>query len=292
MFIANPIYDSVFKYLMEDLEVAKRLISIIIDEQILDLEVLPQEFSTFYQKIGVNILRLDFKAIIKTKEGDAKKVLIELQKSKNVLDIRRFRRYLGDNYMRTDALAGKKKESLPIIAIYLLGFDLSIHVPVIKVSRTYINQITGVEIQGKDEFIEKLTHDSYVIQIPQLPEKTQTKLEKILSVFNQKWIQDRENRWLMIYDDAEIDDIDLEFIAKRLEHAAQDPDTRDNAEIENEMEESLDQKFYEKEQKIVDLEDRLEQTVLRELEAKELLQQQNKELEELRKQVAQLNQKS
>ena len=311
MFIANPIYDSVFKYLMEDLEVAKRLISVIIEEQILDIEVLPQEFTTFYQRIGVSILRLDFKAIIKTKEGDAKKVLIELQKSKNALDIRRFRRYLGDNYSRIDVV-GKKKESLPIITIYFLGFDLTIHAPVIKVNRTYTNQITKAEIKGKDDFIEKLTHDSYVIQIPQLPEITQTKLEKILSIFNQKWVYDHDNRWLMAYDDSKIDDEDLAYITKRLEHAAQDPDTRDNAEIENELEEGLDQKFFEKEQKITDLEDRLEQVALAEQEAKKAEQEAKKaeqeakkaeqeakklvakkdsELEELRKQLAKLNQK-
>jgi len=304
MFIANPIYDTVFKYLMEDLEVAKRLISIIIDEQILDLEVKPQEFTTFYQRLGVSILRLDFKAIIKTKEGNAKKVLIELQKSKNALDIRRFRRYLGENYTKVDGL-GKQKEDLPIITIYFLGFTLSINVPIIHVNRVYKNRVTGLEIKGKDAFIEKLTHDSYIIQIPLLPAKTQTKVEKILSVFNQKWVQDEDNRWLMIYDDAEIDDVDLEMIAKRLEHAAQDTETRDQTEIENELEEGLDKKFYEKESKIELLENELEEAQQRgaeaqqreaeaqqrEAEAQQLASQQAKEIEILREQLAKLNPK-
>ncbi len=43
MQIANPIYDTVFKYLMEDLEIAKLIISTIIGEEIEVIEFLPQE---------------------------------------------------------------------------------------------------------------------------------------------------------------------------------------------------------------------------------------------------------
>ncbi|MCX6580294.1 MAG: hypothetical protein NT166_08920 [Candidatus Aminicenantes bacterium] len=39
MLIANPIYDTVFKYLMENLKVAKGIISTIIDEEILTLDL-------------------------------------------------------------------------------------------------------------------------------------------------------------------------------------------------------------------------------------------------------------
>jgi hypothetical protein len=37
MYIANPIYDVVFKYLMEDNKVAKKLISTIIGEKIIEI---------------------------------------------------------------------------------------------------------------------------------------------------------------------------------------------------------------------------------------------------------------
>jgi hypothetical protein len=46
MHIANPIYDVVFKYLMEDAKVAKLLISSIIGEEIEELDFRPQEFTT------------------------------------------------------------------------------------------------------------------------------------------------------------------------------------------------------------------------------------------------------
>jgi len=44
MQIANPIYDVVFKYLMEDSKIAKLMISSIIGEDIEELSFMPQEF--------------------------------------------------------------------------------------------------------------------------------------------------------------------------------------------------------------------------------------------------------
>jgi len=43
MQIANPIYDTVFKYLLEDNDAAKLLISTIISEEIVKLDFMPQE---------------------------------------------------------------------------------------------------------------------------------------------------------------------------------------------------------------------------------------------------------
>ncbi len=39
MLIANPIYDSVFKFLLEDLNIARRFLSTIIGEDIVELTV-------------------------------------------------------------------------------------------------------------------------------------------------------------------------------------------------------------------------------------------------------------
>jgi len=44
MQIANPIYDVVFKYLMNDSKIAKIMLSSIIGETIEELDFLPQEF--------------------------------------------------------------------------------------------------------------------------------------------------------------------------------------------------------------------------------------------------------
>ncbi|MDR1592987.1 MAG: hypothetical protein LBS43_00705, partial [Prevotellaceae bacterium] len=43
--IANPIYDTVFKKLMENQRIAKFFLSTILERQIEDVTVLPQEFT-------------------------------------------------------------------------------------------------------------------------------------------------------------------------------------------------------------------------------------------------------
>ena len=95
MIIANPLYDVVFKYLLEDIDIAREIIATILGEEITDLEVKPQETATEVLPDGnIHILRFDFKATIATATGEVKKVLIELQKIKLALNVVRFRRYL------------------------------------------------------------------------------------------------------------------------------------------------------------------------------------------------------
>ena len=43
MIIANPIYNVVFKYLLEDLEIARLFLSRIIGEEIVEVRLQPQE---------------------------------------------------------------------------------------------------------------------------------------------------------------------------------------------------------------------------------------------------------
>ena len=76
MVIANPIYDSVFKYLMEDLEIARDLLSVLLKENILSVEVKAQETSVELASHSIAILRMDFKALILPQKGKKKKVLI------------------------------------------------------------------------------------------------------------------------------------------------------------------------------------------------------------------------
>ena len=64
MQIANPIYDVVFKYLLEDSESAILLLSAIIDQPIETLEFLPQEGSSYLKNHSLTVYRIDFSAKI------------------------------------------------------------------------------------------------------------------------------------------------------------------------------------------------------------------------------------
>ena len=203
--IANPIYDTVFKYLMENKRVARFFIETLIDEQVTDIAVVPQEYvykrvirkekENAQKKDGntfefFSIIRYDFVATICTDSGEHKKVLIEIQKSRKYTELARFRKYLGEEYKRVDVVntkTGEVEKSLPIICIYLLGFNLLKHkTPALKVGRTYWNLISKRKMSGKDKFVEALTHDGYFVQIPRIKGKPRNILEKMLSVFEQK----------------------------------------------------------------------------------------------------------
>jgi hypothetical protein len=190
MKIANPTYDVIFKYLMENNDIAKDILSAILNEEIVSLELQSQEF-TETSSTGLQIFRLDFKAIIRTKSGDLKTTLIEIQKSKNGFKIGRFQTYLGFNYMKSHIILNEnrqaKDERYPITAIYFLGFRLkNVTIPVLKVARQYLNAVTNHKLNVKEDFVEKLSHDLYAIQIPRLKMHVRTELEQMLDVFNQK----------------------------------------------------------------------------------------------------------
>ncbi|MCB2262128.1 MAG: ELKS/Rab6-interacting/CAST family protein [Candidatus Thiosymbion ectosymbiont of Robbea hypermnestra] len=188
MRIANPIYDVVFKYLLQNNEIAILILSTILDEEIIALDLLPQETATALEKGSFTVYRLDFSARIKTRDGTVKQVVIEIQKAKFAADIMRFRRYLGEHYKQGFTLepGSKVQQAIPIISLYFLGYQLEhVHVPVIKVLRNYYDAATGQAIAAREEFIESLTHDSYVIQIPYLGPEYKTAAERLLAVFDQ-----------------------------------------------------------------------------------------------------------
>ena len=51
MTIANPIYDTVFKYLMEDERIARTILSALLKENIVNVEVRPHEYTNGQKEI-------------------------------------------------------------------------------------------------------------------------------------------------------------------------------------------------------------------------------------------------
>jgi len=196
--IANPIYDIVFKYMMEDNLVAKLVVSSIIGEQVIKLEPKPQEHTTEKKKRGKNdtasveessltVYRLDFSAKIKTSDG-YKLVLIEMQKANVPTDIMRFRSYLGKQYSDVSNSIGEaeKIEPVQIYAIYFLGTDLGIcDTPVLSVNPEVRNLATQQIVKAKSKFIDLLNHKGWIVQVSCLKRRRRNELEQLLSVFDQ-----------------------------------------------------------------------------------------------------------
>ena len=236
MKIANPIYDAVFKYLLEDKRVAKLLLSTILDEEILEIQVLPTEHSIELERPPVTVYRIDFSAKIRSGTGE-QLVLIELQKAKFAQDLFRFRRYLGNHYANrenqtTDPKTGRIVP-IPIITIYFLGEAISdLPAPVIKVNRECIDIATGERFTKKVEFIECLTHNSFIIQIPHLKEKRRTELEKLLLFFDQSnAIEDKHT--LSIHEDQIPEQHHL--LLDRLRRAIEDQKIRGAMDVEDDI---------------------------------------------------------
>jgi len=238
--IANPIYDVVFKYLMDDEKVARLMLSALLGEEVLDLEFRPTELSqSVHDPDGSEflVLRMDFAANVRLGDGSRKLVLVEIQKAHDTRDILRFRRYLGSNYLNHRNVwrdGDGKTRPLPLVTIYFLGQGLeNVDVPVLRINRHYTDLATGDEVGVSDPFVEALTHDSIVIQINRLKARRRTELERLLAVFD----QDQTSR-----SDPHLLDILVENfperyreVLRRLEGANADRDIHERMELEDDI---------------------------------------------------------
>ena len=235
--VANPIYDVAFKYLMNDAEVARLMLSKLIDAEVLEVQFAPTEHHAKLAVQNLTVFHLDFAARIRLQDGSEKMVLIEIQKAKYPTDIMRFRRYLGQHYQdekNTVTEADGKRQALPIFTIYFLGHKLTnIQAPVVKVRRACFDAATGERLEGRDPFVEALTHDSVVIQIPLLSGSSRTDLEKLLSVFDQAR-RDPDNRHIVEVDE-ETYPSEYRRIVKRLLAAISDKEVEETMRIEDEV---------------------------------------------------------
>nr|VFJ44514.1 MAG: hypothetical protein BECKDK2373C_GA0170839_100853 [Candidatus Kentron sp. DK] len=234
MQIANPIYDVVFKYLMQNNEAAILILSTILEEEITALDLLPQETAVTLENRSFTVYRLDFSARIRAATGEEKHVIIEIQKAKLAIDIMRFRRYLADQYRKGFPVEGEKSpKPAPIISIYFLGYRLEhATASIIKVSRTYRDGVTGEELSEREEFIETLTHDSIVIQIPYLGPARRNATERLLAIFDQH--RKVEDGHLLEVDEQEYPE-EYRQVMRLLNGAVSEPEIRKTMEVEDEI---------------------------------------------------------
>lgn len=247
MEIANPIYDVVFKYLMEDNEVAKLFISAITGLDIITLDFLPQELAADKDSkaktipLNLSIYRLDFSARIRQADGSEKVIIVEIQKSKFNNESMRFRKYLGKQYMNShffewivEASGQKYKNGTPILPIYFLGkkvVGLDDN-PVILVEMVLKDRYTQNVIEERNHFINSLFHEGIIINIPALSEKRRDELEMLLSIFVQS--NKLKNPHIMRVTET---DFPKKFrpIIRRLQAAIQEKQVRDIMTVEDDF---------------------------------------------------------
>ena len=233
MVVANPIYDVVFKYLMEDERIARTILSTLLKKDAVKVEVRPHEYSND-ERESLSVFRIDFGATVREADGEEKLILVELQKTWVETETLRFRQYLGVQYRSPKNMRGDN--ALPMVAVYLLGHKVgNIEEPVLYVNHDcYDYEDNRVERGLPDPFVESLTHNSIIVQIPRLHGQINNRLDKVLSVFDQN-NRDRDDEQLLRLDERMYsDDSDMEHILHRLTMAAADADMRHRMDVEDE----------------------------------------------------------
>ena len=292
MTVANPIYDVVFKYLMEDERIARTILSALTKKDIIHVEVRPHEY-TNDKRDTISVFRIDFGATVREADGTERLILIELQKTWLPTETLRFRQYLGVQYENPKNMVDDD-HALPTVAIYLLGHKVGdVQEPVVYVRRQVLDYNEQPVTQGlPNAFIDSLTHESIIVQIPRLRGQVNTRLDRVLSIFDQSLASSDNNQMLRLDDGLyEQSDSDMQRILHRLLMAAADADVRMDMNVEDEYFSIIERRDTE-----IMMRDRdLAQVNARLAEKNVQLEQQNAQLEQkeaqLEQQNAQLEQK-
>jgi hypothetical protein len=267
--------------MMEDEKAAKSFLSAIIEENVLELGFSAQERTLRRplnqvaaaaeegEKSFLTVCRFDFSAKILTSDQVVKTALIELQKAKISTDIMRFRRYLGAHYQNPNNTYGEEgnKKACPIYGVFLLGYDIGIpNCPIVHVDESIKNGTTKRKLKVASEFVQGLHHRSWIIQIEQLKQRSHNKVEKLLSIFDQK--NRTSNQHILNVDERDFPTM-YRPIIRRLRMASESEDIQ----VEMEMEDDFMQELQDKERFIVKQSKALE-------EKKKMIEEKNKTIEE------------
>ena len=267
MLVANPIYDIVFKYLMEDERIARTILSALLKKDVVSVALRPHEY-TGDQRSSLSVFRIDFGATIREADGTEKLILVELQKTWLETETLRFRQYLGVQYSNPRNMVDGN--ALPTVAVYLLGHKVGdIEEPVLYVRHQSYDYHGNVVTKGlPNAFVDSLTHDSIIVQIPRLHGQINNRLDMVLSIFDQSHKDELDEHMLRLDEQIYASDSDMEHILHRLTMAAADFDMCCNMNFEDDyisLVEKLDTKILQKDKqleavsKILSLQDKLQE---------------------------------
>ncbi len=255
--IPNPIYDVVFKYLMEDNQSAKIILSTLINEKIKKLTFEPISHTEKIQDPKtdktIKLFHLDFTAVVEKTDGKEELIMIEIQKANRASDIFRFKRYISTNFQRkqekeiinprTQAVE-KINKPIRLIPIFILNFRIENEVNdlIIKTNRDKIGIFKGKSLKNDNEFIDNLTFDIWVVQLPNLKniekkdyenDDYKTKLYLLLKLFDQE-TQNKNNKHRLLIVEKLFPKY-LERVINRLKSAdADNPDLEEQMNAEDE----------------------------------------------------------
>ena len=235
--VANPIYDIVFKYLLEDERIARTILSALLKKNVVAVETRRNEYSNIGRD-NLSVFRIDFGATIQEEDGSSHLILIELQKTWLETETLRFRQYLGAQYANVENMLPDNQGAyaIPMVTVYLLGHKVGdIEEPVLYVRRHSYNYNGELVTKGlPNPFVDSLTHDSIIVQIPRLHGQVSNRLDTVLSFFDQSNTGQHNKQMVEIDESAYVGDEEMMRIVHRLQAAAADAKMRHDMNVEDE----------------------------------------------------------
>ena len=225
--IPNPIYDVVFRYLMEDTDSATVVISTLLNVKIKKLQLEPLTHAEKKPKPSasgikdpntkddIQLFHLDFTAVIELPDGSDELIMIEVQKASEPEDIFRFKRYISKNFQKKQSreITNPNTQAIDtidmpirLIPIFILNFRIEneINDLLIKTNHFKRGVFRNKNLEKHNEFIDNLTYDILVVQLPNLHkispseyegDEYKKKLYALLKLFDQKsTFNDNEHR--------------------------------------------------------------------------------------------------
>ena len=302
--VANPIYDSVFKYLMEDERIARTILSALLKKEVVEVQIRRNEYTNGFRD-NISMFRIDFGGRIREDDGSLRLILIELQKTWLDTETLRFRQYLGAQYANKENMVHEEMRppyGIPMVAVYILGHRVgNINVPVLYVNHKSYDYDGHEVTQGlPDPFVDSLIHDSIIVQIPLLHGQINNRLFKVLSVFDQT-NKEKDNRQVVELDDANYEgDADMQYILRRLFKASSDAKLRQDMNVEDEFFQAIEDRdtaimsrnkmIKEKNQQLLQKDQQLLQKDQQLLQKDQQISQQNQQLSQKDQQLSQKDQ--
>ena len=247
MEIANPMYDAVFKHLMDDGRIARLLLSRLTGLDIVSLIPLSQELvsETVENPLRtghpLRVYRLDYSARVKDRHGAEYIIIVEIQREKVHRQDMRFRKYLGKQYLNRDfqtsvqtASGASYDSGIPILTIYFLGEPLKgfEEVPILLVGLTPIDYRTRIRLDETNSFLKSLFHEGIIINTRALRPSGGDELEALISIFNP--LYQTNNPQIMSANEA-LYPKEGKDILERLHTVIQNKDVREKMQVEDDF---------------------------------------------------------
>jgi len=258
MKIANPVYNGIFNYLMDDEQAAKNVLSILIDKKIISVERVPADnvsldFTLGIQKEEMNLEKDKrrfpthedagnctshyYKLIIEKKPQKHKEIILELQKFKSIHSINHVKNYISytantERYIKVNK--DFYKCTIPIYSVYILPEVISSEqVLACKIVTQYTNAIknTVIDEEKIPYYMKPPVEEIYIFQpTADYKEDSNKKVQKFLGLFKYG-VQDNALNPIIEISDTFNDEI-IMSIVERLHTATLDKSLMESIQTE------------------------------------------------------------